>query len=454
MHRIFRSRPSALVALIALLGLSVMTAGAVGATVHGSDGNPYASQYPSASSSRAPAFSAPGAIVIDWNKELVRIIGTPGAQPATIHPTRSFAMMHAAMYNAIVAITHSNPPYRSSLSAPSGARPDAAAAQAGHDMLAALYPSLKAALDQQLAAELVAIPDGTAKQQGITVGYQAAAAMLAARASDGSRAMPPLLPASTQPGVFRPTPPKFTPAVFTQWPDVTPFVLNKADQFRSAPPPGLTTAAYAQALNEVKSLGQNTSTSRTADQTVVAKFWSGPIWITWNQIAENSALAHHTDLVHTARLFALLNLSLADTTIAFYDAKYHYNLWRPITAIRAAADDGNPATAGAPTWNSLLDKVTDPSYPGAHSAISGAGAAVLASIFGDHDQITVTSGVLPGVVRTFASYSAAATEAGLSRIYAGVHTRIDHQSGLRLGQDVAGFVLAQARSDGFSLMGH
>ena len=395
---------------------------------------------------------ASGVIVVDWNKELLRIIGTK-AQPATVHPTRSLAMMHAAMYDAVVSITHSNAPYLFALNAPAGARPDAAAAEAGHDTLAALYPSVKGALDQQLAGELAAIPNGAGKQQGIAVGHLAAARMLAARAGDGARATPPPLPAATQPGDYRPTPPTFAPAVFTQWPHVTPFVLHAADQFRPAPPPGLGTAAYAQALNDVKSLGQKTSTSRTADQTVAATFWPGPIWTTWNEIAEKAALAHHTDLVHTARLFALLNLSVADTTIAFYDAKYHYHLWRPITVIRDAANDRNPATAGDPTWTALLLTAADPSYPGAHSAISGAAAAVLSSVFGAHDRITVTSDVLPGVVRTFDSYSAAATEAGLSRIYGGVHTRIDHEAGLRLGQEVAGFVLAKAGSPGFGLRG-
>jgi membrane-associated phospholipid phosphatase len=401
-----------------------------------------------AAAAAAQAPPASGVIVVDWNKELLRIIGTK-AQPKTVHPTRSLAMMHAAMYDAVVSITHSNPPYLFALNAPAGARADAAAAEAGHDTLAALYPSVKGALDQQLAGELAAIPDGAGKQQGIAVGHLAATRMLAARAADGASATPPPLPAGTQPGDYRPTPPQFAPAVFTQWPKVTPFVLHAADQFRPAPPPGLGTAAYARALNEVKSLGQKTSTSRTADQSVAAKFWPGLIWTTWNEIAEKAALAHHTDLVHTARLFALLNLSLADTTIAFYDAKYHYHLWRPITAIRDAANDGNPATAGDPTWTPLLLTAADPSYPGAHSAISGAAAAVLSSFFGAHDRITVTSDVLPGVLRTFESYSAAATEAGLSRIYGGVHTRIDHDAGLRLGQKVAGLVLEKAGSPGF-----
>jgi membrane-associated phospholipid phosphatase len=195
-------------------------------------------------------------------------------------------------------------------------------------------------------------------------------------------------------------------------------------------------------VNEVKSLGQNTSTTRTAEQTVIGKFWGGPIWNTWNEIAENAALAHHTNLETTARLFAVLNLSFADSTIAFYDAKYHYQLWRPVTAIRLADTDGNPATVGDPNWTPLAVTAPDPSYPGAHSTISAAGATVLTAFFGNQDQIRVTSDVLPGVARTFTSYNDVATEAGLSRIYAGQHTRLDHEAGLELGHAVAQFVLS------------
>jgi len=398
------------------------------------------------------AGSDSGVIVVDWNKELVKIVNTPGAQPATIHPTRSFAILHVAIYDAVVSVTHRNQPYLFSLNSPSGAQPDVAAAEAGHDVLLALYPSWKPGLDQQLAAELATFPNGTAKLQGIAVGRLAATLALASRADDGSNTSPPAIPAGTQPGQYRPAPPAFTPPVFTQWPGVTPFVLQSADQFRPAPPPPVTSAAYAQTIDEVKSLGEKTSTTRTADQTVIARFWPGPIWVTWNEIAEKSALTHHTDLARTAQLFALLNLSFADTTIAFYDAKYHYLVWRPITAIREGGS-GTPAMAGDPTWTPLLSTAPDPSYPGAHSAISAAGAAVLARFFGDHDRISVTSDVLPGVVRNFDSYSAAASEAGLSRIYGGVHTRLDHVSGVELGKDVAGFVLAESRSSGFGFIG-
>jgi PAP2 superfamily protein len=385
--------------------------------------------------------SGSGAIVIAWNKELLKIVKTPGAQPATVHPTRSYAILHAAIYDAVVSITRNAPAYLFSVNAPRSARADAAAAVAGHDTLVALYPTWKAALDQQLAGELATIPNGAGKQQGIQVGQTVAARLIAIRANDGSAAKPEPFVPGNQPGNYRRTPPKFPAPVFTNWGNVTPFVLNNAAQFRPGPPPALTSQAYAQALNEVKSLGQNSSTTRTPDQTVIAKFWAGPIWNTWNEIAENAALAHHTNLVTTARLFAALNLSFADSTIAFYDAKYDYQLWRPITAIRLADTDGNPATVGDPTWMPLAVTAADPSYPGAHSTISAAGATVLSAFFGNQDQIQVTSDVLPGVVRTFVSYNDVETEAGLSRIYAGQHTRIDHEAGLALGLAVAQFVL-------------
>ncbi len=382
-----------------------------------------------------------GAIVIAWNKELLNIVKTPGAQPTSVHPTRSFAILHAAIYDAVVSITRDAPAYVFSVNAPRSARPDAAAATAGHDTLVALYPTMKATLDQQLASELATIPNGAGKQQGIQVGQAVAARLIAIRANDGSAATPQPFVPGTQPGNYRPTPPNFPAPVFTNWGNVTPFVLNNAAQFRPDPPPALTDQAYAQALNEVKSLGQNTSTTRTPEQTVIAKFWAGPIWNTWNEIAENAALAHHTNLVTTARLFAALNLSFADSAIAFYDAKYHYQLWRPITAIRLADTDGNPATVGDPNWTPLAVTAADPSYPGAHSTISATGATVLSAFFGNQDQISVTSDVLPGVVRTFTNYNDVATEAGLSRIYAGQHTRLDHEAGLALGHAVAQFVL-------------
>jgi len=390
-----------------------------------------------------------GAIVVAWNQELLHIVQTPGDQPAGIHPTRSFAIMHAAIYDAVVSITRDDSPYLFSVRARREARIDAAAAQAAHDSLSALYPKLQPELDALLASQLAAIPDGKPKQDGIQVGADAASRIVAARADDGSAATPPAFVAGTQPGDYRPTPPNFPAPVFTGWSNVAPFVIDSASQFRPASPPDVTSPTYANALNEVKSLGQNSSTTRSADQTVAAKFWAPPIWNTWNEIADRAVTAHHTNLETSARLFAVLNLTFADSVIAFYDAKYHYLVWRPVTAIRLGDTIGNPAISGDPAWTPLAVTAPDPSYPGAHSTISAAGASVLSAFFGEDGQIDVTSDALPGTVRSFASYHAIATEAGLSRIYAGQHTPLDDASGQLLGTQVAQFVLRSSRSENF-----
>jgi PAP2 superfamily protein len=431
-----------LVALMVLIGIvlgigttSVITAGATGGTKP---------QVP-----RADGQS--GAIVIAWNQELLHIVQTPGAQPSTIHPTRSFAILHAAIYDSVVSITRDDPPYLFTVPAAHSARIDAAAAQAGHDVLVTLYPKFQTELDTQLAAELSTIPDGKPKDQGIQVGRVVSARLIALRTTDGSTATPPPFVAGTQPGDYRPTPPAFPAPVFTGWANVTPFVLQSASQFRPDAPPPVNSAAYADALNEVKRLGQNTSTSRTADETAAAKFWAPPIWNTWNEIADRAAVAHHANLETTARMLAVLNLTFADGVIAFYDAKYHYQVWRPVTAIRLGDTIGNPAITGDPTWTPLAVTAPDPSFPGAHSTISAAGANVLSAFFGDDQQIPVTSDALPGTVRTFRSYEAIAVEAGRSRILAGQHTRLDDASGQALGRNVADFVLRKTNSEKLDL---
>jgi hypothetical protein len=235
--------------------------------------------------------------------------------------------------------------------------------------------------------------------------------------------------------------------VFTHWAAVTPFVLRRANQFRPRPYPDLDGAHYAAAVNEVKSLGRDTSTTRTADQTVEGRFWAASIWNYWNEITQNVVLARHSGLATAARVFARLNFAFADSVIAFYDAKYHYRIWRPITAIRLADDDTNPDTAGDPNWTSLAATPADPSYPGAHSVVAQAGAAILRHTYGPVRHLTVTSEVLAGTVRTFDTFQGAADEAGLSRIVAGLHTRIDHDAGQRLGADVARFLLTEGLPD-------
>lgn len=377
--------------------------------------------------------------VIEWNRTLLTIVRTPGAQPGTIHSTRNFAILHAAVYDAVNNIEPKFSPYLVSLEdVPRSASKIAASDAAAHDVLVALYPAFQASLDAELQQDLAQLPDSNRAAQGVAVGKAVAAQLLAARSIDGANLIPPSYVPGTQPGDYQLTPPNFAPADFTQWPQVTPFALQRANEFRPAPPPALTSDTYTQVFNEVKDLGFINSSTRTADQTQIGKFWNGNIQDFWNEIAQTAAIAHHLDLERSARLFALLNISLADTTIAFFEAKYTYNFWRPVTAVRLADTDGNPQTDPDPSWLPLTTKTApDPSYPGAHSAISKAGATVLSFYFGDRFTFDVTSESLAGVTRHFTSFSAAAEEAGLSRIFAGQHFRSDHVAGKRLGEQVA-----------------
>jgi membrane-associated phospholipid phosphatase len=383
--------------------------------------------------------------VIQWNKTLLTIVRTPGVQPATVHPTRSFAIMHAAIYDAVNAIDASHKPYLVHVEhvSPHGSQ-EAAAAAAAHETLIELYPAFQTSLDQQYEQSLAQITDGADKTTGIDVGRASALAILTLRSDDGS-ALPPIpYVFGNAPGNYQSTPPNF-PAqpVFTHWTRVTPFALERANQFRLGPPPALISAEYTTDFNEVKSLGIVNSTAATADQALIGRFWNGAIQNYWNEIAQTAVLAHHLTIAQSARVFALLNLTLADEVIAFYDTKYTYNLWRPVTAIRAAATDDNPDTVADPNWLPQPGKTAaDPSYPGAHATISAGGAFVLRNLFGNEPfQMKVTSEVLPGVVRSFNSFAAIESEASLSRIYSGQHFRSDENAGEKLGNAVADFVV-------------
>jgi len=397
-------------------------------------------------SSQAPATppplpSAPGDPVIQWNRILLGIQATTGAQPATVHPTYDLAITHAAIYDAVVAINHSGSPYLIRYHGPRHASLAASADTAAHDALVRLYPNLKATIDSDYARLLAQVPAGGPKSQGITVGRIVAQRILAKRSNDGSAAPLRAFTAGTAPGDYQLTPPKFGSPVFTNWPSVRPFLIRRASQFRPPPPPALTSSTWTAVFNEVKALGVSQGSTRTPEQSQIAVFWNPPIWAAWNQIAQTVALGHHSTLSENARTFALLNVSFADSAIAFYDAKYAYHFWRPVTAIRNASRAGNPATVANPNWTPLVATAPDPSYPGAHSTISAAGAGVLSSVYGNRVAFTVTSPALPGVKRSFTRFSDAANEAGLSRIYNGNHTRIDHVAGQGLGHQVAGYVI-------------
>ena len=388
--------------------------------------------------------TTPVSQVVQWNRILLVIVRTAGAQPATVHPTRSFAIMHAAIYDAVNAIDGTHKPYLVRLSASYFASQEAAAAAAAHEVLVKLYPSFQATLlDPQFQLALAQLPKG-GQADGVIIGNTVADRILALRANDGSNAQPIPYVFGNAPGDYQSTPPNFPKQPqFTHWSRVTPFSLESADQFRPGGPPKLTSDRYADTFEQVKSLGIANSTTATADQGLTGRFWNGLIQNYWYEIAQTAALAHDLTTPENARLFALLNLSFADAVIAFYDAKYTYNFWRPVTAIRAAATDGNPDTDADPNWLPEVGNTTpDPSYPGAHAVISAAGAEVLISFFHkDHFEFEVTSEVLPLAHRSFASFQAAADEATMSRVFAGVHFLFDLAAGKRLGSDVADFVV-------------
>ena len=283
-----------------------------------------------------------------------------------MHPTRSFAILHAAIYDAVNAIDRTHRPYLVRLSGvPRDASEEAAAAAAAHQVLVALYPAFQATLDAALQQSLAQIPDGNDKVEGIRVGQTVADRILALRSNDGSNAKPIPYVFGTAPGDYQSTPPNFPPQPqFTNWSHVTPFALERASQFRPGPPPALASDSYGDAFNQIKSLGIVNSTTATADEALTGRFWNGAIQNYWNEISQTFSQAHGLTTAQSARLFALLNLSLADDVIAFYDAKYTYNFWRPVTAIRAADPGINPETVADPHWLPEVGKTApDSSYP-------------------------------------------------------------------------------------------
>jgi hypothetical protein len=389
-----------------------------------------------------------GNVVFEWTDLLLNAGAARGQGTQVI--SRSMAIMEAAIYDSVNALDHAYTVYHVDAHAPAGTSPEAAAAQAAHDVAVSLYslPAEINAFNVALGEDLAAIPDGQAKSDGIALGQYVASQVLAWRSTDhsGDKVAPP---SGTGPGVWQPTPPGFGPPVTPQWPSVTPFAMTSGSQFRPGPPPALTSAEYTEAFQEIKALGGNGTTTpseRTPEQTEIAKYWaqaagtSTPVGY-WNHVAETVAAATGNSLAQDARLFGLLNTTMADSAIAVFDAKYAYFFWRPVTAIRAADTDGNPDTSADPTWTPLIVTPSHPSYPAFHAILSEAAAQALASFFGtDHVSFTATSESLPGVERSYKKFSEAAREAGLSRIYAGIHWRFDVQTGLGMGRELGGYV--------------
>ena len=389
-----------------------------------------------------------GNAVTEWNATLLQAITATGTPPP--RASRAMAIVQGAIFDTLNAFQGGFQNYHTTLTPPAGANAEAAVAGAAYRTLSVLFPTQTALLDAARTNALSFTVDGQAETDGYNFGLAVGQEFLDLRASDNSSLVVPYTPGS-DPGDWVPTPAAFAPALLPNWPQVTPFTMTTGDQFRPDGPPTLDSSAWAAAFNEVKDLGSARSTTRTADQTEIALFWAdGGGTHTppghWNVIAQDVTARNGQNLLQTARTFALLNYAMADAGIAAWDAKYEYNFWRPITAIRAANSDGNAATVQDATWTPLIATPPFPEYTSGHSTFSGAADAVLTALFGNQTFRAATH-AFSNEMRTFTSFSQAADEAGRSRIYGGIHyefSNVDAKAaGRAIGQQaVANFLEA------------
>jgi hypothetical protein len=377
--------------------------------------------------------------VTDWNQtsmdvlKAANVLGNPW--------TRSMAMVHVAIADAVNTIQDRHTRYALTVPVTPGASVDAAVAAAARGILVQLYPAQKAKVDEAYDAALKPIPDGPSKTAGVAVGEQAAAAIHADRASDATN-VPDTYRPVTAPGVWIPT----TPPLFSEYAQAKGWVMQRSDQFRPGPPPSLSSALYARDYNEVKEVGGVKSTKRTPQQTEAVRFWSQANFTpSWNQAARQLAASKGLALADKARLFALLNMGIANVFIADWDAKFHYNFWRPVTAIRNGDQDGNDATERDAGWLPLNATPMHPEYPSAAAIVGGVGAGVLESVFGtDPLPFTITDYANPSLTRPFGSAAQMAEEQREVRVWGGIHYRNSLVVSDEMGRRIAAYLVANS----------
>ncbi len=376
-------------------------------------------------------------VVTDWNITASDIEVAAKLPPPPVY--RAMAIVQSAVYEAINAITKRYPPDRIKLDAVPGASVDAAVAAANRATLMKLTPTLQVAIDSSYQAKLLTIPDGPAKTAGITVGEQAAAAIIALRTEDGT-AVPESYRPHTTPGVYVPT------VIPFQWLQHKPWVMTSADQFRPGPPPSLTSKRWARDYNEIKALGAKNSTSRSPEQTDIARFWADIMSLIYFPVVRSVANAPGREPTQNARLLAVAAQAIDDALMAVFDAKYHYNFWRPITAIRNGDKDSNDATDRDPSWVPLIDTPMHPEYPCAHCILSGAVGAVLQAEVGTGPTpiLSTTSFTAPGMVRSWTKIDDFVQEVANARIYDGVHYRNSTEVGTSMGKKIGELAAAKA----------
>jgi hypothetical protein len=389
--------------------------------------------------------------VTDWNAIAIQTIAGVPSHPGATSFLDS-AMVQAAVYDAVEAITGRFRPYHVHIPGASGSTA-AAAAKAAHDVLVSRFPSLAGSLDTTYHAYLAA--HGLAESDaGVTVGAAAAAGIIALRANDGSFPLNPTpFTGGTGVGVWRPTP-SFLPGpplsnspMLAPWlATVTPFTLTSNSQFRAPQPPSLTSKRYATAYNEVKSMGARVNSGRTDEQTDLALFWYSNYLVLWNRVLRDIADAHIQNIDDSARLFALANLAMTDAVITAWDTKLHYVFWRPLTAIQNGDNDGNPETVGDANWQPLANNPNYPDYTSGANNVTGAATRALALFFGtDEMTFTVATTNHPPAVqttRTYNRFSEAAADVVNARIYEGIHFRFADVQARRQGRHVAQWVFS------------
>lgn len=383
--------------------------------------------------------TARAGVVTDWNNAALNAIRSERTTPPAA--ARALAILHVSIFDAINGFERDFEPYFVKERPRGDGSQEAAAAAAAHQVLTSLFHASAAPFDALRESSLARITDGPRKQRGIEWGERVAAQILAWRAGDNSDAIvaPPV---GSGAGAWIPTPPASAAYLLPQWGEVTPFAMPSNAHFRPLGPPPLASARYAADFNEVKALGAATGSSRTPEQQQIALFWADGAGTEtpaghWNSIAQDVARARGNTVIENARLFALINVAMADAAICAWEAKYAFNFWRPVTAIRNADTDGNDATATDAAWSSLIVTPPFPDYVSGHSTFSGAAARVLARFYGT-DAIAFATGsdFLPGVTRAFSSFSGAANEAALSRLYGGIHFRSANEDGLAAGEEI------------------
>jgi hypothetical protein len=379
------------------------------------------------------AVSTQANVITDWDAIAVAIV------PPTAAGLREMAIMHVAMFDAVNSIDRRYRPYLVELAASRAASQEAAATSAAAGVLIGLHPEAAAQIQAASASALAAVPEGEAKDDALALGKAVAEKCLSVRSNDGANAADDYRP-KTKPGVYVPT---AAVMVGSTWPRMTPFALTSPSQFRPPPPIPLTGSEWAANYNELKEFGGKNSAKRSPQQTETARFWLALGPQVYHQIPRQLIAAKQMSVVESARFMALYSMALTDASIAVFDAKYHYEFWRPVTAIRNGDLNDNPATERDPTWQPIDSTPMHPEYPCAHCIQSGAAAGVIEAVFGAQQipEVTMTSTTAPGVIHRWTNTAVYTEEIANARIWAGFHYRFSTRVGTEMGRKIGTYIV-------------